>query len=258
MDNYSYSIKSEGDFKYIEEGNGDVLLLLHGLFGALSNFKSIITHFRKNYKVVVPLLPLYELPILELGVKGLSKYVTDFVKFKGYHSVIPLGNSLGGHVAQLFALENPEHTRALILTGSSGLFEDSFGGSFPKRGSYEFIRKKTEYTFYDPKTASKDLVDEVFDICNDRGKALRVITLARSAIRTNLSNVLHKIHAPTLLIWGREDKITPPFVADEFHKLIQNSELKFIGHCGHAPMMEKPEEFNILLQEFLDKIKVAA
>lgn len=251
-------VKEDGGFKYIEEGDGEVLLLLHGLFGALSNFKSIVEEFRTHCKVVIPLLPLYEMPFLDCSVKGLVRYVKRFVEYKRFTTMIVLGNSLGGHVAQLYALEELKKIKALVLTGSSGLFENSLGGSFPKRGDYEYIRAKTEYTFYNPATATKSLVDEVYDICNNRNKAMRVIAMARSAMKENLGPVLHKLTMPVLLIWGREDRITPPFVSEEFHKLIPNSELVMLDHCGHAPMMEKPGEFNIILEEFLQKLNVTA
>jgi len=110
-------------------------------------------------------------------------------------------------------------------------------------------------TFYDPNTASKELVDEVYQIVNERMKTLKVISLARSAIKNNLGDELKQIKLPTLLIWGNNDSITPPFVGREFNKLIPNSELHFIDHCGHAPMMEVPDEFNVILAEFLQKFK---
>ena len=69
--------------------------------------------------------------------------------------------------------------------------------------------------------------------------------------------LLPKITCPVLLIWGKEDKITPPFVGEEFHKLIKSSELVWMEDCGHAPMMEQPKEFNILLANFLNKISVS-
>lgn len=251
-------IKEDGGFKYIEEGEGEVLLLLHGLFGALSNFRSILDEFNTRYKVVIPLLPIYEMPILDSTVKGLVKYVKKFIDYKGYQNIILLGNSLGGHIAQLYALQATEKIKAMVLTGSSGLFENSLGGSFPKRGDYEYIKNKTAYTFYDPAVADKELVDEVYEICNNRNKAIRVISMAKSAMRENLGGMLHKLSMPVLLIWGKEDKITPPFVAEEFHKLIRNSELVMLEKCGHAPMMEKPGEFNVVLDEFLQKLSVTA
>ncbi|TAM99479.1 MAG: alpha/beta hydrolase [Chitinophagaceae bacterium] len=248
-----YEIKHRGKFKYVEEGEGEPLILLHGLFGALSNFSDLIEHFRHRCKVVVPLLPLYELTLLETTVAGLAKYVNRFIETLDYHHINLLGNSLGGHVGLVYSLNHPERVKTIILTGSSGLFENGMGETYPKRGNYEFIKKKTELTFYDPKVASKELVDEVFEIVNNRLKAIKIISLAKSAIRHNLGEELQSIKVPTLLIWGKNDTITPPLVAEEFHKLIPNSELHYINLCGHAPMMEVPDEFNVFLEEFLKK-----
>ncbi|MBK7566615.1 MAG: alpha/beta hydrolase [Bacteroidetes bacterium] len=250
-----HTITEENGFKYVEEGEGDVLMLLHGLFGALSNFFDIIEHFKATHKVVIPILPLYDLPLEESTVGGFVDYVERFVAWKKYDKVIVMGNSLGGHIALIYALRNPEKIKGVVLTGSSGLFESAMGDSYPKRGDYEYIKKKAELTFHNPAFATKELVDELFDIVNDRNKVLRVLTTAKSAIRQNLAEEVSKITAPTLLVWGNNDTITPPFVGEEFHKLIPNSKLLFIDECGHAPMMEQPEEFNRYLSEFLDEIK---
>jgi pimeloyl-ACP methyl ester carboxylesterase len=250
-------IREEGGFKYIESGgrNGEVLLLLHGLFGALSNFEALYKRFSEEYNVVIPMLPIYEMPILEVSVTGLVDFVTRFVEYKGFDKVHLLGNSLGGHIALLYALAHPERVASITLTGSSGLFESAFGSAFPKRGDYEYIRKKTEDTFYDPSVATKELVDEVFDIVNDRSKGLRIVMTAKSAVRHNLADKLSRILAPTLLVWGKQDAVTPPFVAEKFHELISNSRLYFLDKCGHAPMMERPEEFNEILASFLKEVR---
>src|SRR5215218_843622 len=250
-----YQVKEQGRFKFIEEGEGEPLVLLHGLFGALSNFKDLVEHFRTQYKVVVPLLPLFELDILHTTVGGLAKYVRKFLETKAYTGVHLLGNSLGGHVALVHTLKHPERIKSLILTGSSGLFENGMGDTYPKRGDYEYIRKKTQLTFYDPAMATEELVNECFEITNNRLKVIKIIALAKSAIRNNLGEELNQIKQPTCLIWGNNDTITPPFVAKEFNKLIPNSELHFIDKCGHAPMMEVPSEFNVILEQFLSKNK---
>ncbi len=251
----NYEIRQQDKFKFIEEGEGEPLILLHGLFGALSNFKDLIEHFRKSYKVVVPILPLFDLDIFHTTVGGLEKYVQKFIELRGYTHIHLLGNSLGGHVALVHILKHPEKIKSLILTGSSGLFENGMGDSYPKRGDYEYIRKKTELTFYDPATATKELVDEVFEITNNRIKVIKIIALAKSAIRNNLGEELNQIKQPTCLIWGNNDTITPPFVGREFNRLIPYSELHFIDKCGHAPMMEVPGEFNQILDGFLTKLK---
>jgi pimeloyl-ACP methyl ester carboxylesterase len=248
----AHQIKEEGKFKYIETTGGEeTLVLLHGLLGALSNFDGIINHFGKKYNVVVPLLPIFELPIRKVSVSGLVDYVTKFVEYKGWTRVHVLGNSLGGHIALLYALSQPEKTASITLTGSSGLFESAMGSSFPKRGNYEYVKQKAEDTFFDPANATKELVDEIFEIVNNRNKAIRVVATAKSAIRHNLGDKLHQIKAPTLLIWGKQDQVTPPFVADKFHELIDGSRLAWVDECGHAPMMEHPEIFNKFLDDFL-------
>lgn len=248
-----YDVKQEKHFKYIEQGEGEILLLLHGLFGALSNFEFIINEFSPTHRVVVPILPIFEQPTDVLTIYSLMEYVHEFVEYKGYENIHVLGNSLGGHIALLYVLNHPARVRTMTLTGSSGLFESAMGTSFPKRGDYDFMKEKTEYTFYDKKHATKELVDEVFDIVNDREKAFRIILTAKSAIRHNMEDNLKDITVPSLLIWGKQDNITPAFVGEEFHKHLVDSELHFIEECGHAPMMEQPIQFNKVLSAFLKK-----
>ena len=95
----NYEIKQQDKFKFLETGTGEPLVLLHGLFGALSNFLDLIDYFSKSYKVVVPMLPLFELDIFHTTVGGLAKFVHRFMEARGYLNVHLLGNSLGGHVA---------------------------------------------------------------------------------------------------------------------------------------------------------------
>jgi pimeloyl-ACP methyl ester carboxylesterase len=245
------TVKEENGFKFVDEGKGQVLLLLHGLFGALSNWEGVVDRFSKNFRVVIPMLPIYEMPIKEAGLEGLRKFVEDFVAFKKLDELILMGNSLGGHVALLYTLKNSARVKKLILTGSSGLFEDSMGGSYPKRGNYEYIRERVAYTFYDPNVATKELVDEVFETTKSIPKCMRIVAIAKSAQRHNMADDIPNIRTPTLLVWGLNDTITPPIVAHEFNRLIPNSYLRFIDRCCHAPMMEHPEKFNELVEDFL-------
>ena len=250
-------LKTEGNFKFVEtKGGNDNLLLLHGLFGQLSNFEGIIEKFSSTHNVIVPILPIFDMPIRKISVKGLLDHVIEFVDFKQYQNLHVLGNSLGGHITLLFALARPELISSLILTGSSGLFESAMGSTFPKRGDKQYIRDKVQATFYDPNIATEEMIEEVFETTNSRNKAIRIIATAKSAIRHNLGDKLHQIKAPTLLIWGKQDSVTPPFVAEKFHELIADSRLIFVDKCGHAPMMEQPEIFNDHLAKFLEEVTV--
>jgi pimeloyl-ACP methyl ester carboxylesterase len=246
-------IKEEKGFKYIEKGEGETLLLLHGLFGALSNWEDVLGYYSTKYRVVIPLLPIYELPLLSAGIKSLTEFIAKFVEMKQLRDMTLLGNSLGGHLALAYTLLKPENVKRIVLTGSSGLFENSMGGSYPKRGKYEYIKERVEYTFYDPAVASKDLVDEVFETTRSIPKCMSIVAVAKSAQRHNLASQLHLIKVPVLLIWGLNDTITPPNVGYEFDRLLPNSELHFVDKCCHAPMMEHPERFNALVQDFLTR-----
>ena len=239
-------------YEFVDEGQGPVLLLLHGLFGALSNWHDVVREFATDHRVIIPLLPVYDMPLTQAGVPGLVAYVEGFVAAAGLPpSFMVLGNSLGGHIALVYTLKNASRVSRLVLTGSSGLFEDSMGGSFPKRGDYAYVKERVGYTFYDPTVATQELVDEVFDVTNSNSKCLRIIAIARSAQRHNLSKELAKITVPVLLVWGLNDTITPPPVAHEFARLLPHAELRFLDHCCHAPMMERPVGFNAYLRRFL-------
>ncbi len=244
-------IRSEGKFQFMDQGKGEVLLLLHGLFGALSNWDGVIEKFSVSHRVLIPLLPINEMPLKEAGLEGLVKFVEEFVDWQQLQEVTIMGNSLGGHLALMYTLAHPERIKRMILTGSSGLFENSMGGSFPKRGDYKYIKERVEYTFYDPNTITKEYVDEVFETTKSIPKAMRIVAIAKSAQRNNMASEIPNIKAPTLLIWGLNDTITPPMVAHEFNRLIPNSTLRFIDKCCHAPMMEHPEKFNDLLEHYL-------
>lgn len=247
------NLKEEGGYQLIEEGEGKVMLLLHGLFGALSNWERVVERFSHEYKIIIPMLPIYELPVRQAALPKLVEFVEGFIEYKGLDNFDVMGNSLGGHIALMYTLAHPEKVDRMILTGSSGLFENAMGGSFPKRGNYDYIKERVEYTFYDPKTATDEYVQEIFETLKSIPNTMRIIGIAKSAQRNNLGEELHKIKNETLLIWGLNDTITPPRVAHEFNRLIENSTLRFIDQCCHAPMMEQPEKYNDILEEFLNK-----
>jgi pimeloyl-ACP methyl ester carboxylesterase len=250
-------VKNKQGYDYIDEGEGEVLLLLHGLFGALSNWESVVNKFASEYRVMIPMLPIYEMPIKQAGLDGLVKHVEGFVKMMGLTDMKIMGNSLGGHVGLIYTLANADKVNGLILTGSSGLFENSMGGSFPRRGSYDYIKERVEYTFYDKNTATPEYIQEVFETTKSIPKCMRIVAIAKSAQRHNMSKEIPNIKVPTLLIWGLNDTITPPLVAHEFDRLMPNTTLRFIDKCCHAPMMEHPDRFNVILKEFLDEQKSA-
>ena len=246
-------VNQKGKFRWLEEGDGEQpIILLHGLMGGVENFGEMVDYISEKYKVYGLDLKLFEgRNLLKVSVKSLSDYLNEFMNMLDLKSATLIGNSMGGHIALIFAKNHPTKVDNLILTGSSGLFEESMGNSWPRRGDKNYIRKKTEEVFYDPKVATDELVDKVFAIANNRMNLLKLLGYAKSAIRHNMANEIPNIKKPTCLIWGANDKVTPPHVAEEFHKLLPNSKLYWIDKCGHAAMWEHPKRFSEIVLEFL-------
>ena len=246
-------IKTEGKFTYIEKGEGFPLILLHGLMGGVDNFGSMVDVVADaGFKVLAPDLKLFKVPLLKTSIKYFSNYINNFMRHKNLEKAVLVGNSLGGHIALVFSKKYPKKVKGMVLTGSSGLYEKAMGDSFPRRGDYEYIKVKTEEVFYDPKTATKELVDKVFDIANKRASVIRLLAFAKSAIRHNMAKDIPHFTMPICLIWGKQDKVTPPYVAEEFHILFPNSELFWIDKCGHSPMWEHPDKFGQITIDWLN------
>ncbi|MDB9960637.1 alpha/beta hydrolase [Oceanihabitans sp.] len=250
----AHRLKKEKNYSYIEVGEGTPIIVLHGLMGGLSNFDAVTDFFStRGYKVLIPELPIYSMSLLKTNVKSFAKYLHDFIEFKGFKNVILLGNSLGGHIGLYHTKLFPKNVKALIITGSSGLYESAMGGGYTKRSDYEVIKKKAQDVFYDPKVATKAIVDEVYETVNDRSKLIKTLAIAKSAIRHNMAKDLPKMQTPACIIWGKNDNVTPPEVAKEFNNLLPDSDLFWIDKCGHAAMMEHPDEFNAILDTWLTK-----
>lgn len=241
-----------GEYKYVEEGTGEPLIVLHGLFGAMSNFTHVREHFSKRFRVITPILPIYELPLRQTNASTIAEHIKGFVDAMNLDKVHLLGNSLGGHVGLIFTKNHIERVSSLTLTASSGLYENAFGNSFPRREDKESIRNKVAVTFFDPLLATDELVEECFEAVNNRNKVLRILSIAKSAIRHNMEKDLPAMTIPVCLIWGRNDIVTPPDVAESFLAGLPDANLYWIDKCGHAPMMEHPEEFNEILSDWYD------
>lgn len=250
--------KADG-YEYIDEGPRSAfppVVLLHGMLGDLDNWSDTIQSLSgSGYRVIAPVLPVYEMSLKKTSVPGLVSHLRSFLDHIGIEQPVLVGNSLGGHIALLYTYRYTESVVALILAGASGIYEINVGTSTPRRHDREFIRERTELTFYDPVHATDELVDEMYDLVNDRKRVLRLIRMARSAESEIVTEKLSTIDIPTLLVWGKNDEITPPEVAREFQERLPDAVLHFIERCGHAPMIERPAEFNSVTLAFLKELQ---
>lgn len=229
------------------------IVMLHGLFGKLTNFEPVLPHILPQIDVWVPELPLYSDHVGTDSVAGLSQWLSGWLDQMGIESAVLLGNSLGGHVALDCAIRGEDRVQGLILVGSSGLFDTGFGDSVPRRFDRDYIRKKASEAFHRYEV-DDDMVEEIHGVITNRLLLGKLVRLARSARQANTEPMLPHISLATCIIWGENDRITPPQVARKFHDLIPGSELKWIPECGHVPMMEQPKHFASILNEFITSL----
>lgn len=254
----TYPILEAYGYRYLDAGPATDLppvVLLHGLLGGVSNWMPTVDMLAAHhYRVLAPVIPVDSLPLSQTNMQGVVEYTRGFTERMGLNTMVLAGNSMGGQVALLYALNYPEAVEALILSGSSGIYEIVTGTTTFRRQDPDFIRERAALTFYDPVHVTDELVEKSLELANDRNRALRIIKLARSSQRESLNDRLGQIEVPTQLIWGRDDRITPPDVAVAFQRYLPNANLHFIDRCGHAPMMERPTAFNQLMLAFLREV----
>jgi len=245
-------------FRWTERGDGDPVVLLHGLMGEMDHWESALETLGAFCRPIALELPLFDPGLVDVSVPGLADYVRRFMEALELRSAVIGGNSLGGHLALELALAHPEQVTGLILSGSSGLFERTFTRKVPHRPSAAYVREKMEEIFYDPTLVTPEWVESIRRIVTTPRLAVRVLRVARSAKRHNLEERLGDVRVPTLIVWGKEDRITPAEVAERFHAGIPGSQLVYLPNCGHAPMLEQPEAFDAVVSEWLSEQRVRA
>jgi 2-hydroxy-6-oxonona-2,4-dienedioate hydrolase len=241
---------------FYDVGSGPVpVVLLHGLFGSPANWQLIMRDLADSYRFLALQLPInhsrerHHADFESLG--QLTDHVECFCDELRLDSAVMCGNSLGGQVALDFYLRHPERVERLILSGSAGLFERSLSGGQHPRLCRRFIRDQACEIFHDEALVSEQLVDEVYAMLSDRDYRRFLLKVAKATRNRYMLEELAHVHVPTLIVWGRDDAITPPFVAQQFCEHIARAELVYIDRCGHAPPIERPEEFTRVLHDFL-------
>jgi 2-hydroxy-6-oxonona-2,4-dienedioate hydrolase len=240
---------------YLNIGHGPVVILLQGLFGNLGMWKSTIEALKDNFRVIVPRLPIFDLPIQHTNVKYLAKVLHEFIEWNELSNVTLVGHALGGQVALLYTAQHPANVRRIVLSASAGLLGKYPLADGPTSGfdDLEFVQEQVEAAFFEPGKTPVELVNDIFSTVKSIPKRITLDTLSRSSHQSNVASLLNRLDHATLLIWGLDDKITPPEMALHFHDFLLNSEIRFIEKCGHVPMIEQPETFNRHVLEFLRK-----
>lgn len=237
-------------------GAGAPVVFLHGLLGLKEHFLPSAERLADRAESWVIQAPLLELRGGDCSVLGAERLVSQYLRERISEPMVLVGNSLGGHLALRIALAEPARVRALVLAGSSGLFERTFEKDVQHRPSRDWIDRKITDLFCDPSRMPPGVIDRAFEELSQRKAARALVRLSRTAKADHMGDRLPLITQPTLLLWGRQDSVTPPAVAEEFASLIPAARIHWIESCGHAPMIERPEEFADGIRVFLDEIGV--
>jgi 2-hydroxy-6-oxonona-2,4-dienedioate hydrolase len=247
-------IRTSRSHAFIEMGEGKTIMFCHGLFGGIYNIDKVATALSKKYRFIMPFLPMYDLPLKDCRVKCLGNYLDTFIDDLELDEVVLIGNSMGGGAAAYLASTQTTVLKGLVLCGSSGLSNIPLSNGFFKRKNFPFVYSATQDIFFDRSVPPGEMVRDIFRAIQDTELVIRSIRLTKSAVKEKMEEELPVIETPTLLIWGKEDPVTPVHVAPLFLKLIKNSTLHILDGCGHVPTQEKPEAFIQLLDSFLHKI----
>ncbi len=239
-------------------GEGVPVVFLHGLLGLKEHFAAAAAELTDKADCWLVQAPLLSLRGSQCSVVGATELVAAFLAERINEPAVLVGNSLGGHLALRIALDHPERVKGLVLAGSSGLFERTFEKDVQHRPTREWIDRKITDLFYDKDRMPDGVVDRAYEELSQRKAARSLVRLSRTAKADHMGSRLPRVEQPTLLLWGRQDNVTPPSVAEEFHSLLPNSELRWIEKCGHAPMIEQPVAFAEGVRAFLERLELEA
>ena len=240
--------------KVTEVGEGPAVVFLHGLVGLNDHWEDVVNRVQTRVRCVMLELPLLDLTGADCSVDGVEELTSRFLGVHLDSPAVLVGNSFGGHVALRVALRRPDLVRGMVLAGSSGLIERSMVREVQIRPSREWLARKIGELFYDPMHVREADLDRAHRELTHREKARAMVRLSRTARRNHLGQQIGRITAPTLLIWGRNDVVTPPEAAEEFARLLPDARLVWFDRCGHVPMVEKPDEFAAAMIRFVDEL----
>ncbi len=257
---------------YVEMGEGPPLLFVHGLSGAWQNFLENIPYFARTHRVIAVDLPGFgssPMPPWEISIPAYGRFLRDFCERLGVDRCSLVGNSMGGFIATEVAITEPDRVDDLVLISAAGItwararrepaamiarvglaaapLATRFHMSWIKRPG---LRKEVfQGVFFDPNGLRREMLwENVVPALDSPGYYDALTTLWGYDIRHRLE----EIGVPTLIVWGRQDRVVPVPAALSYKKRIgDNAELEIFDRCGHVPQIERPERFNRLLERFL-------
>jgi 2-hydroxy-6-oxonona-2,4-dienedioate hydrolase len=247
--------------RLVDVGRGRPVVFLHGLVGLNDHWEDVVRRVQHRVRCIMLEIPLLSLQGQDCSVEGVSVLTERFLERSlgigkcSDEQVVLVGNSFGGHVALRIALQRPDMVGGLVLAGSSGLIERTMVKEITVRPSRDWMRRKISELFHDPEKHMRESdLDRAHKELSERAGARAMVKLSRSARSDHLGDRIHGIKSPCMLIWGKNDIVTPPEAAHEFLSKLPDARIVWFDECGHAPMIEKPDEFARSVLDFNEEL----
>ena len=226
-------------------GVGLPVVFLHGLVGLNEHWENVVLNVKDQLRCITLQMPLLDLRDADCSIQGVTEITMRFLEeYLPNEPARLVGNSFGGHVALRIALIRPDLVHSLVLAGASGLMEKTMVRAMAHGAvTRHWVEEKIGELFYNKAAMKRSDVDRAYAELSDRERARAMVRLSRTARKNHLGEHLPDVRQPTLLIWGRNDVVTPPQAAEEFLELLPDAKLVWLSDCGHAPMIESPERF---------------
>jgi pimeloyl-ACP methyl ester carboxylesterase len=251
---------------YLEAGQGAPVVLLHGLGGDGSRWAPNIEPLAKDFHVfALDQIGFGESdkPLANYHTGMLAEFLVGFLKAAGLPKASLVGNSMGAGVALYTAAKFPQMVDRIVLADGGGfrspsgrpaaatpeaLHRRQIQNSVTRDETREFFR----ILFHDKSLVTDKMVDDQFAM---RLRSAFTITKIQEAGEKGLGSLteaeVHAVKAPTLIVWGKYDELANPAGADRLEQAISGSRKVIIDNCGHMPQLEKTEEFDRLVRDFL-------
>lgn len=245
---------------YVEAGTGPTVILLHGIGGSWQTWQFNIRPLAEKFHVVVPDqfgFGKSDKPMVNYRIRTYVDFLDQFCKQLKIERASLVGNSMGGWIAAHFAAAFPDRVDKLVLVDAGGYAPPK---DFDTRVFYDLnpttregMKVLVAKVFYNKALLTDAAIDQFMATRLAAGDGFTIKSITESIIRGEdfLDTAVKTIKRPTLLVWGREDGLTPLSEAERFKKDIAGSQLVVIDQCGHAPNLEKPGEFNAITLKFL-------
>src|SRR5215212_9238971 len=249
--------------KYVEAGSGPVVVLLHGLGGNSTNWAFNTPALAQKFRVVVPDQVGFgqsDKPLINYRVGTYVDFLDKFLSELKVERATLVGNSMGGWVASLYALKYPNKVERLVLVDAAGFappkeFDlNALAGLNPS--TREEMKRLANLVFYNPLFKSDAAVDVLLAQRLSAGDGYTIQRLVESIHHGDdmLDGKLAGLKQPVLLVWGREDGLTPlAREGERFKREIPGAQFVVFDQCGHVPQVEKAAEFNAAVLKFLSQ-----